>query len=84
MSLKERKEEFQKKSSLVRHELMLERRVFDIKAEMMRAEIEEKSARLRNLEREWEKVERDLEGRADAADREVISQIVIREEIEQE
>ena len=68
----------------MRHELILERRVFDTKAEMMRAEIEEKSARLRNLEREWEKVERDLEGRADAADREVISQIVIREDVERE
>ena len=84
LSLKERKEEFQEKSCLIRQELILERRVFNTKVEMMKAEMEEKGARLRNLEREWEKVERDLKRRADAADREMLSQLMIREDVERE
>ena len=73
LKLKEKKEEFQEKACLLKHELILERRVFDTKVEMMKAEIEEKERKLRSLEREWEEVERDLERRADAADAEMLS-----------
>ena len=83
-SLKERRGEFQERSSLVRHELILERRAYDIRADMLRSEIEEKIARLARMEREWGKKERDLENMAEAADREMISQYVIREEVERE
>ena len=84
LGLKEKRGEFLERSCLVRHELILERRAYDIRADMLRSEIEEKIARLARMEREWGKKERDLESRAEAADREVISQFVIREEVERE
>ena len=83
-TLEEKRREFQERASMVRHELILEQRANDIRTDMLRSEIEEKFAKLAIVEREWGKKERDLENMAEAAEREMMSQAVIGEEVERE
>ena len=84
LGLKEKRGEFLERSCLVRHELTLERRAYEIKTDMLRSEIEEKIARLARMEKEWGKKEQNLENIAETAEKEMMSQNVIREEVERE